>query len=123
MFFRKITSINKLSALTLAALLALGPAGCGGGGGGGPAVVTPPATMPGQPQQPSQPPAREIERMGVNVIPHSVFPVSASSGWEDVSIPTRPGVRQRVLLNKASNAGSKAVILFTGGNGTPITFA
>ena len=54
-------------------------------------------------------------------MPHPVLPVSASSTWEDVSIPTRQGVRQRVLLTKAANAGTKAVILFAGGNGTPIT--
>ncbi len=134
MSFRKNTSINKLSASALASLLVLGPAGCGGGGGGGgPTMGASPATMPDQPQQPDQPqepsqpqepdqpPAREIERENVDITPHSVFPVSASSAWEDVSIPTRPGVRQRVLLNKAANAGAKAVILFTGGNGTPIT--
>ena len=41
MFFRKNTPVNKLSAFALAALLALGPAGCGGGGGGGPTVGHP----------------------------------------------------------------------------------
>ena len=117
MFFRKNTSTNKLSAFALASLLALGLAGCGGGGGGGggPTMGTPPSTMPSQPQP------REIERETVDIMPHPVLPVSASSTWEDVSIPTRQGVRQRVLLNKAANAGAKAVILFTGGNGTPIT--
>ena len=117
MSFRKNTSTNKLFAFALASLLALGLAGCGGGGGGGggPTMGTPPATMPSQPQ------AREIERETVDIMPHPVLPVSASSSWEDVSIPTRQGVRQRVLLTKASNAGTKAVILFAGGNGTPIT--
>ena len=117
MFFRKNTSTNKLFAFKLASLLALGLAGCGGGGGGGggPTMGTPPATMPSQPQP------REIERNPVDIAPHPVLPVSASSTWEDVSIPTRQGVRQRVLLAKAANAGTKAVILFAGGNGTPIT--
>ena len=63
----------------------------------------------------------EIERETVEIMPHPVLPVTASFTWEDVSIPTRQGVRQRVLLTKAANAGTKAVILFTGGNGTPIT--
>ena len=56
-----------------------------------------------------------------NIMPHPVLPVTASFTWEDVSIPTRQGVRQRVLLAKGANAGTKAVILFAGGNGTPIT--
>ena len=95
--------------------------GCGGGGGGGgPTTGTPPATMPDQPQQPDQP-QREIERNPVEVAPHPVLPVGASLPREDVYLPTRAGVRQRVLLAKAGNAGNKAVILFTGGNGTPIT--
>ena len=114
MSFRKNTSTNKLFAFALASLLAAGCGG-GGGGGGGPTMGTPPATMPSQPQP------REIERNPVDIAPHPVLPVSASSTWEDVSIPTRQGVRQRVLLAKAANAGTKAVILFAGGNGTPIT--
>ncbi|MCY3823655.1 MAG: hypothetical protein OXG62_07280 [Nitrospinae bacterium] len=90
--------------------------GCGGGGGGGPVVGTPPATMPGQPQQP------EIERVTATFLPHPYGAGNvAALAWEDVSIPTRQGVRQRVLLARAANAGTKAVILFTGGNGTPIT--
>ena len=117
MFFRKNTSMNKLSAFTLAALLALGPAGCGGGGGGGPTTGAPPATMPSRPQAP------KIERTSIVVEPHPVFPVGASLPREDVYLPTRPGVRQRVLLARTANAGTKAVILFTGGNGTPITLA
>lgn len=118
MFFRKNTSMNKLSAFTLAALLALGPAGCGGGGGGGgPTTGAPPATMPSRSQTP------EIERTSIVVEPHPVFPVGEWLPREDVYLPTRPGVRQRVLLAKTANAGTKAVILFTGGNGTPITLA
>ena len=114
MFFRKNTSMNKLSAFTLAALLVLGPAGCGGEGGG-PTTGAPPATMPSRPQAP------QIERTSIVVEPHPVFPVGASLPREDVYLPTRPGVRQRVLLARTANAGTKAVILFTGGNGTPIT--
>ncbi len=116
MFFRKSTPMNKLSAFALAALLALGPAGCGGGGGGGPAVVAPPATMPGQPQ----PGGIERARASVLSHPRGVGNV-ASLAWEDVYFPTRPGVRQRLLLARARNAGDKAVILFMGGPGTPIT--
>ena len=63
----------------------------------------------------------KIERETVEIMPHPVLPVTASFTWEDVSIPTRQGVRQRVLLAKGANAGTKAVILFAGGNGTPIT--
>ena len=92
--------------------------GCGGGGGGGPTTGAPPATMPGQPQ----PGGTERVRATVLPHPHGAGNV-ASLAWEDVSIPTRAGVRQRVLLARASNAGSKAVILLTGGNGTPITHA
>ena len=116
MSFRKNTSMSKLSAFTLAALLALGPAGCGGGGGGGPTTGVPPATMPNQPQ------SGGVTRNPINVLPHprGVGNV-ASLPWEDVRLPTRQGVRQRLLLAKARNAGNKAVILFMGGAGTPIT--
>ena len=116
MFFRKNTPVNKLSAFALAALLALGPAGCGGGGGGGPTVGAPPATMPGQPQPGG------IQRVRANVIPHpSGAGNVAALAWEDASIPTRQGVRQRLLLARARNAGDKAVILLMGGAGTPVT--
>ena len=113
MFFHKNTSMNKLSAFTLAALLVLGPAGCGGGVG--PTTGAPSATMPSRPQAP------QIERTSIVVEPHPVFPIGAWLPREDVYLPTRPGVRQRLLLAKTANAGTKAVILFTGGNGTPIT--
>ena len=113
MFFRKNMSMNKPSAFALAALLALGPVGCDGGGV--PTTGAPPATMPSQPQAP------EIERTSIVVEPHPVFPVGAWLPREDVYLPTRPGVRQRVLLARTGNAENKAVILFTGGNGTPIT--
>ena len=72
---------------------------------------------------PSQPQAPGIKRSPVEVEPHPVFPVGASVPREDVYLPTRPGVRQRVLLARTANAGAKAVILFAGGNGTPITVA
>ena len=111
MSFRKNKFTYKLCAFALASLLAFGPAGCGGGGA---TMGTPPAAMP-------TPQPREIERENVDIMPHPVLPVSPLFTWEDVRIPTRQGVRQRVLLAKASNAGTKAVILFTGGNGTPIT--
>ncbi len=116
MFFRKNMPMNRLSVFALTALLALGPAGCGGGGGGGPTVGAPPAKMPDQPQ------SGGITRSPINVLPHprGVGNV-ASLPWEDVRLPTRQGVRQRLLLAKAGNAGTKAVILFMGGAGTPIT--
>ncbi|MCY4381724.1 MAG: hypothetical protein OXE44_01075 [Nitrospinae bacterium] len=110
MFFRKNTSMNKLSALALTALLALGPAGCGGGGGGG----APPAVMP-------QPTHFERSAIDLQSHPNGAGDV-ASLAWENVYLPTRPGVRQRLLLARASNAGTKAVILFPGGNGTPISY-
>ena len=113
MFFHKNTFMNKLSTFTLAALLALGPAACGGGDS---TTGAPPATMPGQPQLP------RIERETATVLPHRYGAGNVESlAWEDVSIPTRAGVRQRFLLTKGANAGSRAVILFAGGNGTPIT--
>ena len=67
--------------------------------------------------------AAQIERETVEVIPHpngggDVAPLA----WEDASIPTRPGVRQRLLIAKAANANDKAVILFKGGSGAPITY-
>ena len=101
--------MNKLSAFALAALLTLGPAGCGGGGGG-----APPAVMP----QPTH-----FERSAVDLQSHPNGAGNvASLAWENVYLPTRPGVRQRLLLARASNAGTKAVILFPGGNGTPISY-
>lgn len=67
--------------------------------------------------------AAQIERKTVEVIPHpsgggDVAPLA----WEDASIPTRKGVRQRLLIARAANAGDKAVILFKGGSGAPITY-
>ena len=62
-----------------------------------------------------------LERNLVDVTAHPVLPVSASVTWEEVRIPTRQDVRQRLLLAKGANPGTKAVILFTGGNGTPIS--
>ena len=115
MFFHKNTFMNKLSTFTLAALLALGPVACGGGDS---TTGAPPATMPGQPQLP------RIERETATVLPHRYGAGNVESlAWEDVSIPTRPGVRQRILLARTANAGTKAVILFAGGNGTPITIS
>lgn len=115
LFHSKITLSFVLLLFALVANFSL--YGCGGGGGG-PAVVAPPATMPGQPQQP------EIERVRSTFLPHPYGAGNvAALAWEDVSIPTRQGVRQRLLLARARNVGGKAVILFTGGNGTPITNA
>ncbi len=66
--------------------------------------------------------AAQIEREKVEVLPYSDFAEGASLAWEDVSIPTRPGVRQRLLIARAANAGRRAVILFKGGSGIPITY-
>ena len=65
--------------------------------------------------------AAQIEREKVDVLTYSDFRKGAPLAWEDVYIPTREGVRQRLLIAKAANAGDKAVVLFTGGKGTPIT--
>ena len=62
-----------------------------------------------------------LVRNPVDVASHPVLPVSASVTWEEVRIPTRQDVRQRLLLAKGANPGTKAVILFAGGNGTPIS--
>ncbi len=66
--------------------------------------------------------AAQIEREKVKVLPYGDFAEGASLEWEDVYIPTRAGVRQRLLIARAANAGDKAVILFKGGSGTPITY-
>ena len=66
--------------------------------------------------------AAQIERKKVDILPYSDFGNVASLAWEDVRIPTRQGVRQRLLIAMAANAGRKAVILFKGGVGTPITW-
>ena len=123
--YRKTSFLFILFSLALSLGFAL--SGCGGGGGGGPTTGAPPATMPDppatMPDPPDEPQAPAIERSPVVVAPHPVFPVGASLPREDVYLPTRPGVRQRVLLARTANAGTKAVILFTGGDGTPITVA
>ena len=66
--------------------------------------------------------AAQIERKKVDVLTYGDFGVGAAIEWEDVYLPTRKGVRQRVLLGKGANAGTKAVILFKGGVGTPISW-
>ncbi len=65
--------------------------------------------------------AAQIERKKVDVLPYGDFAKGASLAWEDVHLPTREGVRQRLLIARAADAGHKAVILFKGGVGTPIT--
>ncbi len=67
------------------------------------------------------PQAAQVEREKVDVLPYGDFGVGASLAWEDVRLPTRLGVRQRLVIARAANAGDKAVILFKGGSGTPIT--
>ena len=61
--------------------------------------------------------AAQIEREMVDVLLYEDFRDGAPLEWEDVYIPTREGVRQRLLIAKAANAGCKAVLLFPGGKG------
>ena len=63
----------------------------------------------------------EIKRVKVAVLPYKDFGVGAALEWEDVYLPTRTNVTQRLLLAKATNTGDKAVVLFKGAEGTPIT--
>lgn len=66
--------------------------------------------------------AAQIERKKADVIPYGDFAKGVSLAWEDVYLPTRKGVLQRLLIAKAPNASDKAVILFKGGTGSPITY-
>ena len=66
--------------------------------------------------------AAQIERKKVDVLTYSDFGEGVSLMWEDVTIPTREGVRQRLLIARGADAGDKAVILFKGGSGTPINY-
>ncbi len=106
MSFRRNTSTNHLRAFALVAAFTLVLVG-GVGRGRATSMPTPEPAV--------------LERNPVDVARHPVFPVSASVTWEEVRIPTRQDVRQRLLLAKGTNQGTKAVILFTGGNGTPIS--
>ena len=63
----------------------------------------------------------KIKRDKVAVLPYKDFGVGAPLEWEDVYLPTRTDVTQRLLLAKATNMGDKAVVLFKGAEGTPIT--
>lgn len=67
--------------------------------------------------------AAQIEREKVDVLLYRDFRGGAPLEWEDVYIPTRKGVRQRLLIARAANAGdkAKAVLLFPGGNGRRVT--
>lgn len=65
--------------------------------------------------------AAQIEREKVDVLLYRDFRGGAPLEWEDVYIPTREGVRQRLLIAKAANAGCKAVLLFPGGKGKRVT--
>ena len=63
-----------------------------------------------------------IERKYVDVILYPDFrDPGASLLWEDIKIPTRPGVRQRLLIAKGEKAGCLAVMLFIGGKTARIT--
>ncbi len=63
----------------------------------------------------------KIKRDKVAVLPYEDFGVGAPLEREDVYLPTRTDVTQRLLLAKATNTGDKAVVLFKGAEGTPIT--
>ena len=63
----------------------------------------------------------EIKRKKVDVLTYRDFANGASFEWEDVYLSTRTNVTQRLLLAKATNMGDKAVVLFKGAEGTPIT--
>ena len=63
----------------------------------------------------------EIQRKNVDVITYLPFRHGAPLDWEDVRLPTREGVYQRLLIARGANAGNKAVILFMGGKGRNLT--
>ena len=63
----------------------------------------------------------EIQRKNVDVITYRPFRHGAPLDWEDVRLPTREGVHQRLLIARGANAGNKAVILFMGGKGRNLT--
>ncbi len=65
--------------------------------------------------------AAQIEREKVDVLLYRDFRGGAPLEWEDVYLPTRKGVRQRLLIARAANAGDKAVLLFPGGSGRRVT--
>ena len=65
--------------------------------------------------------AAQIERKKVEVLLYRDFRDGAPLEWEDVYIPTREGVRQRLLIANAANAGDRAALLFPGGNGKRVT--
>lgn len=63
-----------------------------------------------------------IERKYLHVIPHADFrDPDAVLLWEEIRIPTRPGVKQRFLVAKGEKAGCSAVMLFIGGKTARIT--
>ena len=65
--------------------------------------------------------AAQIEREKVDILLYRDFRSGAPLEWEDVYIPTREGVRQRLLIAKATNVGCKAVLLLPGGKGKRVT--
>lgn len=65
--------------------------------------------------------AAQIERENVDVLLYRDLRGGAALEWEDVYIPTREGVRQRLLIAKAANVGCKAVLLLPGGKGKRVT--
>jgi len=65
--------------------------------------------------------AAQIERETVDVLLYQDFRGGVPLEWEDVYLPTREGVRQRLLIARAANVGCKAVLLFPGGKGKRVT--
>ena len=55
--------------------------------------------------------AAQIEREKVDVLTYSDFGVGAALEWEDVYLPTRKGVRQRLLIAKAHHTDIKGAFL------------
>ena len=65
--------------------------------------------------------AMELRRNFVDVWIYKPFRHGAPIDWEDVCVPSREKVCQRLLIAKAENAGDKAVILMMGGKGKNLT--
>lgn len=65
--------------------------------------------------------AMELRRNFVDVWIYKPFRHGAPIDWENVCVPSREKVCQRLLIAKAKNAGDKAVILMMGGKGKNLT--
>ena len=65
--------------------------------------------------------AAQIEREKVDILLYKDFRNGAPLEWEDVYIPTREGVRQRLLIAKTTSMGCTTVLLLPGGKGKQVT--